>query len=101
MLELGDRQPRVPVLTPPLTDRQLFWVPAFYCCDKMPEKNNLKPRFILTHGGRGFNPWPAGFMPCDKAQNIMAEGCGRGSYSGQGDQKAERRKGLEQDKPFR
>lgn len=54
ILELGDRPPGVPGLTPPLTDRQLFGAPAFYYCDKMPEKNNLKSRFILTHGGRGF-----------------------------------------------
>lgn len=48
-----------------------------------------------------FNPWPAGFMPRDKAESVMAEGCGGGSYSCQGDQKAGRQKGLEQDKAFR
>lgn len=34
---------------------------ALCCCDKMPEKRNLKEeRLVLAYGFRGFSPWVEG-----------------------------------------
>jgi hypothetical protein len=47
---------------------------VFCCCDKIPEINLRKERFILAPSFRGFSPWS--LAPLLVAKNMMAGECG-------------------------
>ena len=49
---------------------------VFYCCDKIPEKNQLEEeRLVLAICFKGFNLWPAGSIVSgpEARKNMVAE----------------------------
>jgi hypothetical protein len=65
----------------------------YYCCDKIPNRNNLREeRFIFTHGFKGFSPWL--LCPCHWVECQVVGACGGEGCSLYSDREAEREEGT-------